>query len=95
MNTYPQTFYDLLSAGLGANGNRELQGFLDDILARKYNELNLAGFPFASDMLIDFTYEQVRKELKMNVMATYVTLILPLSRLEQRAHNFRQERFLA
>ena len=77
MNTYPQTFYDLLSAGLGANGNRELQGFLDDILARKYNELNLAGFPFASDMLIDFTYEQVRKELKMNVMATYVDIDSP------------------
>ena len=77
MNTYPQTFYDLLSAALGANGNRALQGFLDDILARKYNELNLAGFPFASDMLIDFTYEQVRKELKMNVMATYVDIDSP------------------
>ena len=45
MNTYPQTFYDLLSAGLGANDNRALQGFLDDILARKYNELNLQGSP--------------------------------------------------
>ena len=74
MNTYPKDTYDLLAGALGNNGNRELQGFLDDIVSIKYNVLDLTGFPMSSDMLLDFTYEQVQKELKMNVMATYVDL---------------------
>lgn len=74
MNTYQKDTYDLLAGALGNNGNRELQGFLDDIMSIKYNVLDLTGFPMSSDMLLDFTYEQVQKELKMNVMATYVDL---------------------
>lgn len=72
MNTYPKNTYDLLAGALGNNGNKELQGFLDDVMSLKYNSLDLSGFPMSSDMLLDFTYEQVQKELKMNVMATYV-----------------------
>jgi hypothetical protein len=77
MNTYPQDTYDLLAGALGQNSNRKLQGFLDDVLAVKYNSLDIAGFPMANDMLLDFTYEQVQKELKMNCMATYTDLDSP------------------
>ncbi|MCQ2141688.1 MAG: major capsid protein [Bacteroidales bacterium] len=71
MNTYPISFYDLLSRALGGNDAVRLQGFLDDVLAEKYNSLDTPGFRFADEMQLDFTYEQVQKELGINVMAQY------------------------
>lgn len=72
MNTYPTGFYDLLERTLGASSSELLQGYLDNIMAEKYNQLQLDGFEFDPEMQIDFTYQQIQKELKMNVMATYV-----------------------
>ena len=74
MNTYPVQFYDLLSRALGGNDGRRLQGFLDNVVARKYNQLNIPGFKFAPEMQLDFTYEQIQKEIGLNVMASYVDL---------------------
>ena len=74
MNTYPVQFYDLLSRALGGNDGRRLQGFLDNVVAQKYNELNIPGFKFAADMQLDFTYEQLQKEIGLNVMASYLDL---------------------
>lgn len=77
MNTYPEGFYDLLSKALGGNDNARLQGFLDDTIARKYNSLQLDGFSFRPEMQLEFTYEQIVKELRLNVMAQYVDLDSP------------------
>lgn len=77
MNTYPIEFYDLLSRALGGNDSKRLQGFLDEVMALKYNKLEIDGFAFAPDMQLDFTYEQIQKELKMNVMAQYVDVDSP------------------
>ena len=74
MNTYPVQFYDLLSRALGSNDGRALQGFLDNVVAQKYNELNIPGFNFAPEMQLDFTYEQIQKEIGLNVMAQYLDL---------------------
>lgn len=77
MNTYSAQFYDLLTRGLGSTDARALQGFLDETLARKYNVLQVDGFSFASDMQLDFTYEQLVKEVGLNVLANYYDLDSP------------------
>ena len=77
MNTYPVQFYDLLSRALGGNDGRRLQGFLDNVVAQKYNELNIPGFKFADEMQLDFTYEQLMKSAGINVMAQYLDLDSP------------------
>ena len=77
MNTYPVQFYDLLSRALGGNDGRRLQGFLDNVVAQKYNELNIPGFKFADEMQLDFTYEQLQKTAGINVMAQYLDLDSP------------------
>lgn len=77
MNTYNAQFYDLLSRGLGSTDARALQGFVDETLALKYNALQVDGFTFASDMQLDFTYEQLIKEVGLNVMANYYDLDSP------------------
>ena len=74
MNTYPVQFYDLLSRALGGNDSRRIQGFLDNVVAKKYNKLDVPGFKFAAEMQLDFTYEQIQKEIGLNVMASYVDL---------------------
>ena len=74
MNTYPVQFYDLLSRALGGNDSRRIQGFLDNVVAQKYNKLDIPGFKFAPEMQLDFTYEQIQKEIGLNVMASYVDL---------------------
>lgn len=74
MNTYPVQFYDLLSRALGGSDSGRIQGFLDEVVAKKYNKLDVPGFKFAPEMQLDFTYEQVQKELGLNVMASYVDL---------------------
>lgn len=76
MNAYDIQFYDLLSSAGKAEGKR-LQGFIDNQVMQKYNELDIPGFTFAQDMQLDFTYEQVQKELGINVMASYVDLDSP------------------
>lgn len=74
MNTYPTQFYDLLSRALGGGDANKLQGFLDNVVAEKYNALQIDGFKFAPEMQLDFTYEQIQKEIGLNVMASYVDL---------------------
>jgi hypothetical protein len=77
MDTYTLEFYDLISRALGGNDNKRLQGYLDEVLAVKYNGLQIDGFKFAEDMQLDFTYEQLQKEVGLNVMAQYVDLDSP------------------
>lgn len=78
MNTYSGQFYDLLyTAFQGDTSARRLQGYLDEVMAAKYNGLQLDGFSFAPDMQIDFTYEQVQKELGLTAMANYYDLDSP------------------
>ena len=72
MNTYPVQFYDLLSRALGGNDSRRLQGFLDNVVAEKYNKLDIPGFKFAPEMQLDYTYEQLQKTAGINVMAQYL-----------------------
>ena len=77
MNTYPVQFYALLSRALGGNDGRRLQGFLDNVVAKKYNQLNIPGFKFAAEMQLDFTYEQLQKTAGINVMAQYLDVDSP------------------
>lgn len=77
MDTYSIEFYDLLSRALGANDSAALQGYLDEVIASKYNTLQLDGFEFEPDMQLDFTYEQLQSEAGINVMASYVDLDSP------------------
>jgi len=76
MNTYSTEFYDLLTRALGGNDNARLQGFLDDALALKYGELQIDGFSW-EDMQLDFTYEQIMKEVSIGAMANYYDLDSP------------------
>lgn len=73
MNTNGIEFYNPLSIALGG---AKLQDFVDEVLA-KYNGLEIDGFTFNNDLLNDFTYEQVQRELRMEVMASYVDLDSP------------------
>lgn len=73
MNKYPAEFYDPLAIAL--DGAR-LQDFVDELLA-SYNRLNVDGFTFNNDLLPDFTYEQIQKQLNMDVMASYVDVDSP------------------
>ena len=69
------TYNDLVTSALG--NIRNLQEFIDDVFAEKYNGLQLDGFRFAPEMQVDFTYEQIEKTLGLNVMATYVDIDSP------------------
>lgn len=77
MDTYNIQFYDLLTRALGANDAKRLQGYLDEVMAVKYNNLQIDGFSWNPDMQLDFTYEQLMKESGINVMAQYVDLDSP------------------
>ena len=77
MNTYTVNIYDLLARALGGSDNRRLQGYLEEVMAVKYNTLDIPGFRFAPDMQLDFTYEQLQKEVGLNVMAQYVDIDAP------------------
>lgn len=92
MNQYSTEFYDLLSRAIGGSSAVLLQGFLDEVMAQKYNTLQLDGFDWAPDMQMDFTYEQVQRELSLNVMASYVdkdSPAIPVSPDELTIHNGR------
>jgi hypothetical protein len=72
MNTYSTGVYDLIAGALGVSSSAKLQGFLDNVMANKYNSAQWDGFSFAPAMQLDFTYEQIQKELNLYKMATYV-----------------------
>lgn len=76
MDTYNIQFYDLLSRALGGNESKRLQGFLDDVMARKYNTLQLDGFTF-DEMQTDFGYEQIAREVSITPMSNYYDLDSP------------------
>lgn len=76
MDTYSIQFYDLLSRALGGNESKRLQGFLDTVMARKYNVLQLDGFTF-DEMQTDFGYEQIAREVSITPMANYYDLDSP------------------
>ena len=76
MNAYTIQFYDLLTRALGGSESKHIQGFLDDVMARKYNALQLDGFSF-DEMQTDFAYEQIQRELSITPMANYYDLDSP------------------
>lgn len=76
MNAYTVQFYDLLSRALGGSESKHIQGFLDDVMARKYNALQLDGFVF-DEMQTDFAYEQIQREVSITPMANYYDLDSP------------------
>lgn len=73
MNTNGIEFYNPLSIALGS---AQLQDFVNEVLA-KYNGLEIDGFSFNNDLLPDFTYEQIQREVRIEVMASYVDLDSP------------------
>ena len=76
MDTYSVQFYDLLSRALGDSSSKRLQGFLDNVMAKKYNALQLDGFTF-DEMQLDFAYEQIQREVSITPMANYYDLDSP------------------
>lgn len=76
MNTNDIQFYDLLSRAR-KSGEGQLQEFIANQVMRKYNNLEIPGFEFAQDMLLDFTYEQIQGEYGLNIMASYVDIDSP------------------
>lgn len=77
MQTYPVEFYDLVTRALGGNSKEYIQGFLDDVMAQKYNTLQTDGFAFAPEMQLDFTFKQLTKEVGLNAVANYYDLDSP------------------
>lgn len=67
MDTY-SGFYDVLSRALGATDSATLQAAIDTYF-EKYNGLQIEGFPFRDEMLLDFLYEQFENEFGIQVMA--------------------------
>lgn len=68
MNTY-EGIYDVLSRAFGSDiDSARLQANIDRYFD-KYNGLNIEGFPFRDEMLLDFTYEQMEQEYGVQVMA--------------------------
>lgn len=77
MNTYTPKFYDLLSLALGSSDSYVLQSYLDNVMASKYNELNIPGFAWSENMSPDFTVEVLYKNVDIIPMAQYVDLDSP------------------
>lgn len=78
MDNFSSQFYDLVSRAFrGDATSKRLQMFLDDVMSIKYNSLQLDGFSFASDMQLDYTYEQLQKELGITAMASYYDVDSP------------------
>lgn len=71
-------FYDLVSRAFNGDAtSRRLQTFIDSTMSLKYNGLKLDGFSFAPDMQLDYTYEQIQKELGITPMASYYDVDSP------------------
>ena len=77
MDTYTIQFYDILSRALDESRGENLQGFFDNVMAEKYNRLDLDGFVFEPFMQNEFGYEQIVTELALNTMANYYDLDSP------------------
>jgi len=74
MSRFPFKFYnDPLALALDG---AKLQDFVNEVLA-KYNGLEIDGFAWNEDLLPDFTYEQIQREVRIEVMASYVDLDSP------------------
>lgn len=80
-------FYDLVSHAFNGDAtSRRLQTFVDSTMSLKYNGLKLDGFSFAPDMQLDYTYEQIQKELGITPMASYYDVDSPaVPKAEQEA----------
>lgn len=80
-------FYDLVSRAFNGDAtSRRLQTFVDSTVSLKYNGLKLDGFSFAPDMQLDYTYEQIQKELGITPMASYYDVDSPaVPKAEQEA----------
>ena len=80
-------FYDLVSRAFNGDAtSRRLQTFVDSTISLKYNGLKLDGFSFAPDMQLDYTYEQIQKELGITPMASYYDVDSPaVPKAEQEA----------
>ncbi len=71
-------FYDLVSRAFNGDAtSRRLQIFIDSTMSLKYNGLKLDGFSFDPDMQLDYTYEQIQKELGITPMASYYDVDSP------------------
>lgn len=71
-------FYDLVSRAFNGDAtSRRLQTFVDSTMSLKYNGLKLDGFSFDPDMQLDYTYEQIQKELGITPMASYYDVDSP------------------
>lgn len=78
MDNYSPQYYDLLSRAFNGDvTSARLQAFIDDTLALKYNQLQIPGFKFNDDMQLDFTYEQLQKEVGIIAMANYYDIDSP------------------
>jgi hypothetical protein len=63
-------YHDLLVAALGQGGN--FQAFIDGYFANKYNTQMWDDFDFDVVPMMNYTYQDFQKELKMTCMATIV-----------------------
>lgn len=70
MNNYSIQFYDLLSRALGVGDSEHVQLFLDDVIAAKYNALQLDGFELAP-MQTEVNFTQIQREVGVTPIANY------------------------
>lgn len=68
MRTNVNSYYDLLSFGLG---DMKFQSFVDKF-QEKYNELDVAGFSWDNEIQLDYTYEQLIASLNIATLPVYV-----------------------
>lgn len=68
MDTY-SGFYDVLSRAFGSSVDSAVLQANIDTYFEKYNGLQIEGFPFRDEMLLDFLYEQFEEEFGIQVMA--------------------------
>jgi hypothetical protein len=69
-----RSYYDVIAYGLEGGS---FQAFVDGYEASKYNVLNVDGFKWDPNIQIDFTYEQLRAELGIATLPTYVDVDSP------------------
>ena len=76
-------FFDLVKTAFGGDA-KKLQSFVD-AGETIYNKMDLSGFPFASQMQIDPTFEQVSMNYGIQAMATWVDYDSPGTPVTQEA----------
>lgn len=74
MITNEKGFYDLLKYGFG---NESYQEFVDTYLHDLHTGRKTAGFDFDDDIQIDFTYAQIRAELGLDTIPSFVDIDSP------------------